>query len=214
MAIDNPVKVKDCNKVVKALKLGPDFGIHGIMHKNLAGVREDCRRGEIVRGHYFAVGKLEKELPDNDFYRRLWASIDVALGYSNHPDIKGNEVGFEGLPALVLGIHSHVNSRRINTYNSGDITLSSYCDENGDSLRAFPVGHDFIPELFSVSCLEIQENEAEAINRKFRRFCEERDFGNSPGYYKDYFVSRELIKRMIRKIHRELKQKRLKQKSY
>ena len=211
MAINNPVKVKNWHEIVRALKLGHDFGIHGARHENLAGIIEDSQKGMVVIGHYFAVGEREKELNDNEFYQRLWASIDVALGFSTRYDIKENKAVFDGLPSIVLGIHNHIYSRGIITNDSGNITISSYDDGNGNSMRAFPIRHDFIPELFSVRCLEIQESEIEKINSGLEKFCAKRDFDTIS---KTYFVSRELIKRMVLKIYRELKQKRLNQESY
>ena len=76
-------------KIVREIKAGPHFGIHGTRRENLSSILES--QTSSVSCHYFVVGENEKKLPDNEFYERLGASLDWALKYSSGFGITGDQ---------------------------------------------------------------------------------------------------------------------------
>ena len=67
----------DKERIIKTLKEGPDFGIHGTRVSNLAEIMRGYRCGRNVVGHYFGADERARALPDDEFYRRLKARLEM-----------------------------------------------------------------------------------------------------------------------------------------
>lgn len=103
-------KIRNYKNIVKLLKKGPDFGIHGAKYKNLDAI---FKENWVIPGHYFAVDSEAKSFPDKEFYERLCASVQVAFAFSNPEGAMKNEYyTFKNPPCILLGI-DHKNKRLI-----------------------------------------------------------------------------------------------------
>ncbi|MEK6848459.1 MAG: hypothetical protein AABX65_02405 [Nanoarchaeota archaeon] len=165
--------MKNWEKIVRNLKAGPDFAIHGTRYQNLEGMLEQNRRGLVVYGHNFSVGKKEKRLPDNGFYNRLVASTGIAIGHStfskggmktyNFDDTLGRYV-FEEPIALIIG----VADEKYKEFNvPEDKSIEGYVPWLDIVPDTFPIGHDFV-NCNLTSC-ELYLDELDAISEKVNR---------------------------------------------
>jgi len=207
MGLADIVKVREYDKVVETLRQGPSFGIHGMRKENYDKWynewKESSIKSYVFMGHYFAVGKQERQLPKDEFYKRLWVSTQIALNYSVpyslHVVKKG--VLFDRLPLLLLGIPQR--GKDILIKNGKRSYMCEYW--GGESIEAFPVGHDFIIEQgYTELCpLLISDSEIKTINRRMAK--QPWIHGPHKNLVQDLFVSRELITRMIRKMYNVIK---------
>lgn len=143
-------KVRDWQKLVRSLKQGPSFGIHGTRFENLDDILSRHKITGTV-GHYYAVGDKQKALEDEAFYEILWASINSSLGFSGcFEDRKKN-------PCLLLGI----NQTKYSSLNDEHSRRSSHF---GKFNTTFEVGHDFI-RGWSVEPIVLYGEEKQVIDR-------------------------------------------------
>ena len=186
-------------KIVRDIKAGPHFGIHGTRRENLSSILES--QTSSVSCHYFVVGENEKKLPDNEFYERLGASLDWALKYSSGFGITGDMAKFTGLPSILLGIAKG----DFWIFNNSHPDTSVYSVYGG--CRTCPVEHDFygIPELLRLVGVVIEEPEIKRINQKLKRYSDGLGVALLKEISNAYFVQGEIIKSFIGKIHERLK---------
>ena len=187
-------------KIVRDIKAGPHFGIHGTRRENLSSILES--QTSSVSCHYFVVGENEKKLPDNEFYERLLASLEVTLRFSSGLKITGNMAEFTGLPSILLGIAKGYFGR----FNNSNPD-TSVCSFYGKKRKTFPVEHDFygIPELLRLVGVVIEEPEIKRINQKLKRYSDGLGVVQWKEISNAYFVQGEIIKSFIGKIHERLK---------
>jgi hypothetical protein len=201
MAIDERVRLENFDEVVRILKQGPDFGLHGAEAKNIGAMLEN--KGLNVMGHYFST-KGEKETDDETFYGKLAASVDTAMNQSASQnfifEIQGHNAIFLSWPCIILG----VDGRRqgwIRPSQNEPIT-SDY----GKARKTFGISHDMSTDL-DFHVLVINGEELKDINKELGKFCEENRL--TPTLYKGvpeaHFVQDNLVKRMIRKIYEVMK---------
>lgn len=201
MAIDDRVRLENFDEVIRVLKQGPDFGLHGSEYKNIKEMLKNP--GLNVRGHYFST-KGEKETEDETFYGKLAASVDEAMKYSASQDfifeIQGHNAIFPSLPCIVLG----VDSKRQGWIRKGeDEPITS---DYGNARKTFGISHDMSTDL-DFHVLVINGEELNEINGKLAEFCEEHNLTTTlyHGVPEAHFVQDNLVKRMIRKIYEVMK---------
>jgi len=184
--------VYNWKKKVEILRAGPDFGIHGFREGDLHSILRDSE--QCVSGHYFAVGKKEKELPIEEFYKRLWASIDVALSFSAPRggylfEVRDGKINYFSKPSLLLGID-------IRKGRSGNVIRSNASPRESifGSPRmqsTFGVGHDFLTSCgIEVKPLLTGEEESKKIDKAIDKFC--LSFENQHPVTLAYFASKTL----------------------
>lgn len=200
-------KEKNWREIVRDLKAGPHFGIHGAKRENLLKMLE--LNNSYTMGHYFVVGEHEKSFPDSKFYDRLWASLDVVYPYSCIYQLEEDRAIFTGLPSILLGVEEG-NSHIILTEN--EPAQSPFNNTHyGKTGLTFRVGHDFLvaPGKLRLEGIMVDESELELINRKLARHTErmEGKYGRYLGFRIEqaYFVEREIIRSLVKKIHKRLK---------
>ena len=208
MSIYTVKKPSNWRRVVKTLKEGPDFGIHGLKEDNLEAIlKNECPfgrgiLGEYVPAHYFAVGKTVKKWTDEKFYNALWASFDIALRFSGKYFSKNNQIIISGRPCLLLGVAKPRFRDSPFLVDDRDTIMiySSYSDKSRERIRAFPVGHDFNRQLFDLYGINMTDEELDMIGRKLRQFCGNLDFPDDIA--STYFILNQMIKGIIEKVYR------------
>jgi len=189
---------RNWREIVSDLNAGPNFGIHGTERENLQRILDD--QESTVYCHYFVIGDLEKRIPDSEFYQKLWASISLASrrSYSLRTDEEG--IHFTGTPCILVATDQNYtglfgNPRRERS-NHFDTTYG----------ETFGVGHEFFvgPDNLKLEDITIEDPELELISRRAARHYEQ-----TPQYgdiCKFYFVEREIIRSLIKKTHKVLKE--------
>lgn len=202
MNIEKIVRVRNHDEVIRTLKQGPSFGIHGATFKNSWKI---LNKGSMrIPCHYFAADEKQRELDDNEFYERLWASVERAIGYSCNREIKDNflyQLKLSCLPCTLLGVDKS-NTGMIN--GTDDPESSRY----GHKYRTFGIGHDFAKDILDVHYLIIPGEEIETINKRLSRFCKNKEAHGKKIYGNmifGYLIQRELVTRMINKIYNVMK---------
>jgi|SRR3989344_5322253 len=185
------VKVKRWKSIVEALKVSPDFGVHGCKHYNLRAILQER---QFMFGHYFAVGEEQKKLSNEEFYEKLWNSIYVALGHSSSLEIKDGKVKLMELPCLIIGVDKIQDGRRFIDPNA--MPRPSL---NGDT---FPIGHDFLLNYIDIIPYWMNMREISRISKKVERVSAERKY--SLDIDKSFFAVYELVGRVITGIHRAI----------
>ena len=207
MDLASIARVKGYRNIVRTLKSGPNFGIHGTSHENLRDILNSSDRA--VYAHYFGVDANARKIPDIEFYERLWASIDVALCHSSGYNgvIRDNRAEFHGDPCLLLGIEKNLPDSApliINPEEDSARVTVMYVDRRGSPVKTFGLGHDFYYRGFvDLEGLTIEKADKRRINGKLMECYRGQDFARSvaPSMNLALTVRRELIMSMIRKIH-------------
>lgn len=196
-SVDSIVKADNWEEVVRTMKEAPDFGIHGVRYKNLAGILEDIEAGRHVACHYFFVGEQEKKLSNADFYDRLWASVNIALGHSALHSIENGKAVFENTPCFLLGIDKK-NSRTMDA--AGNPIACSYGNDD-ESAKTFPVGHDFLSTV-DIRLVTVPLDEIAKINSELRNFY--RKYSNDPRIKMSlsYLAGREVTDVALKEIYK------------
>lgn len=160
-SIDEIVYPSNWKAMVRTLKQGPDFGIHGTEIGNLIGIMHDAENGRNIICHYFAVGKEEKQMDDLDFYDTLWASINDAIGISCKYPIKGSKAVFSGEPCLILGLDYEKKGL---IYGEGFGFSSRYSGEDGREVDTFKGGFGFVKGI-QIKPIILGGRELAAVNK-------------------------------------------------
>lgn len=202
-------RLRNWREIVKTLKVGPDLGIHGTKVENSYAMVLQNREGHTVTGHFFFIGKKEKELEDALFYGRLCASVDQAI-WCSRPNYSsdGKNIRFEREPCVILGIDS--DKKHLVDTGAHRNPMSSYIlwiaqERSG---LTFDVGHDFLP--FPYVRLEsrvIPRSELKVMCKDAVEFADRRGpYGNTLNAAT--YLQRRLTESMIRKIYRVVKSDR------
>lgn len=199
MDIEKIVRVRNHDEVIRTLKQGPSFGIHGVTFKNSWKILN--KRSMHIPCHYFAADKKQRGLDDNEFYERLWASVERVIGYSCSREIEENQVKFSSLPCTLLGVDK-LNIGMIN--GTEDPESSRY----GHKYRTFGIGHDFSKDILDVHYLIISCKEIDTINKVLSKFCKDKEAHGKKIYGSmifGYLIQRELVTKTINKIYNVMK---------
>jgi len=194
--IDSIVKAGNWEEVVRTMKEAPDFGIHGVKYRNLPGIVRDIEAGKPVACHYFFVGKNERNLSDNDFYEKLWASVNIALGHSALHSIKDGKAVFNDNPCILLGIDKE-NSRIMSAEQS---PISCSYGSSEDSAKTFPVGHNFIPPV-EIRIVAMFAGQIAKINRRLRIFYEQYSSDPRINMALSYLAGREATDAALKEVY-------------
>lgn len=190
----NRYREKNWREIVGDLKDGPNFGIHGTKYKNLINILVE--KQNFTYAHYFIVGEKQKSLPNEEFYEKLFGSLSVVCGHSFDCEFYDERVKFSSSPSILLGVEKEIatlhekKGERSTPYGKGRTT--------------FPVGHDFILDFVNLEGIVLGGLELENINKKFLKF---HDKIKKDLYWKipaRYFVEKEVIKELIKRIHQRL----------
>lgn len=193
-------KVPNWRNLVRILKEGPDFGIHGTKFEKAQKILLD---GDTwVLAHYFCVGENQKKLPDVEFYEKLWASIGIAYHFSECMDVNKKELTFIRNPCLVLGINR--NEDRCSLEDRSLPGASVY----GSKGETFPIGHDFYKFAgIEVKSIYIDDSGIGDIQRKLAQYSAKPKVYSClyPDISHAYFVEREIIGRFVKTLPNALK---------
>jgi len=161
MSIEDIVYPSNWKAIVRTLKWGPDFGIHGTEISNLMELMDDAEKGCRMICHYYAVGKEEKEMDDRDFYDGLWTSINNAINISCKYSIEGSKAVFSGLPCLIFGIDAEKTGIMRGEENPRG---SGYYKEDGREAHTFKAGYCFAEEI-QILPIVLFERELAKVNK-------------------------------------------------
>jgi len=180
------------------LRSEADWGIHGVKRKNLQSILQGRefiseKDRDIIWGHYFFVGDKQKQLPETEFYQRLWSSIYKSLGYSTSYEIVRDKAVFEDTPCILLGI-SNKNGRYSRRLSGGDSDGFWGCLYG----NSFPIRHDFVHT--NIYPIKITDEEIETANKNMKLKCL-----RALPQIQACFMNREIISRVIGKIANRLK---------
>jgi hypothetical protein len=213
LSLTRPERLRKWRDIVRTLKQAPNFGIHGIQHKNLLSILNkeslfnspDTIFGhypDTIFGHYFAIDNNAKQENDSDFYDKLWASISVAIAYSTTFSLEEDYAVLRDKPCLLLGVDREiplikgVKSARLSHYGREDCTPT------------FEVGHEFYINMQDIFHLEIEDDKIKKINLQMKEFCQKYSITvESPGrkISQAYFMENRLIREFLKKIYIEMK---------
>jgi len=202
MGISDILIVFDYERVIETLKAGPDFGIHGARYDNLSKL---LKSPNSCIGHYFCVGREERKLPDDEFYERLWASVDIALGYSARIEIiDDRRVSFSSQPTLILIIDNR--KQALDFILEGKFSRSShiYYSSKGREASTFPIGEG-VPVIPGVEIVPVVASDMEiaSINRRLEDYCRGKTIAGDAA--QTLVVKRCLTKGMIKRIYQEMR---------
>jgi len=202
-------------KIVRGMKAGPDFGIHGATYENLQSILAENRRNKEsgepylydTFGHRFTINDKTKSIDDEEFYKCLVASVGSALCYSKcygerliQPD--GN-IKFTDFPCLLIGIDVKGKCLLDAENTRFDFMAPWIKKGNGEDIKSFDIGHDFYGGL-EMAGLTLGQNETDKINDRWKDFSRGKQFLGG-GLVAAFFAQRECIERMIRKIYCEMR---------
>lgn len=187
-------KIKNWKKIVEKLKTVPAFGIHGTKYENLERIMRDIEGGRGVFGHYLGVGNEDKELSDDEFYERLYASVHLTQRYSQSYAGAGSQMKATSNLLLILGIcYGEINH---------DVDLET------ESLnifgRTFRIGHD-MSSIFTFHPIILKKTSLKRIiGKSIDKYKLEQ------GFYRDlsieYCVVEQVNNSLLREINRKLSQ--------
>lgn len=177
-------------QMIRALKEGPDFGIHGTRRSFWYGGPCESARERLL-GHYFSYEGDERAESEEVFASRLRASISCAMYFSAPKQtslykIENGKAVFSSTPFLIMAVDSEDAGRIRGDTDRRFGTL--------DDRETFKVGHD--PVYVDLYPLSIRPPEIGIINAKLK----EKTFDNMA---RSYFVLEELTSRFIRKMFYE-----------
>jgi len=186
------------SKLVQTLKQGPNFGIHGALPLNAQEMLAEMSPAAI--DHYFSIDARAKAYSDVEFYNKLFASVNVALGHSSSLINSDSGISFrEGLPCLVLGIPKNKKYDYLILGDSSE-RYSGISDEKGNPVSTFRVGHDFLRDYLDIRRLDLSEQELEDIKRKVNAKCPLQDLIGQA-----YLGSRQLTRVFVSKIYEAIR---------
>jgi len=200
-------------KIVRGIKAGPDFGIHGTQYEKMRNIlwenKQNKESGDKLlggaQGHRFTVDQESRNVGDETFYTRLVASVGIALCYSKcYGDLdKGNYV-FNNSPSILLGIDGERNGFfSENDNRRRGLFMAPWIHNGCSQIETFPIGHDFISNNDLVG-LSLDKKECEEINSRWKEYSRGKIL-LGVDMVAQYLVQRECIERMIRKIYHEVR---------
>ncbi|MBI3333983.1 hypothetical protein HYZ97_00665 [Candidatus Pacearchaeota archaeon] len=192
-------KFPNWRKLVHKLKEGPDFGIHGAKYENALRMLDETYT---ARGHYFVVGQDEKALENQDFYSRLFASINFAVRISAKLE---RNMRYVDLPSLIIGINDseRILGRHLDVLCTDDSPfITHYNNQEGKRVFTLPVGEDFMKSLgIKTEMVHLSGQELDNVYKRAlefsRRSGRDKRYGNEIGM--TYLIEAEVVRRLILK---------------